>query len=112
MAGNVVCEQLCLTFGPPVVTPRGDGSYVVSPGKPVQWLSVRQMQVMLGVGKTQSYQYVEEGLVESRRPAPHKIQVAAESVQRLAERIRDPEFWARPEFLPRENAENAETSKG
>lgn len=77
----------------PVITPRGDGSFVISPGKPIREMRPQQAAKFLGVCKTRMYQMVESGLIPARRPSPGVIWVGVDDLERWKETTRDPEFW-------------------
>jgi hypothetical protein len=54
---------LCFTAGS--CLPRGDGSYVVQPGRPIARLTPEQFGVELGVSASSVRRYIHEGLVPS-----------------------------------------------
>jgi hypothetical protein len=64
----------------PTVTPRGDGSYVVQPGKPQQWLWVRDAARMYQISPDAIREWILKGLVVSRRVGLLKYQVEASSL--------------------------------
>jgi len=53
-------DQLDLFSGylQPVIVPQGDGSYLVRPGKPVDWLSVRQFAQAVGLSPSSVRRYI------------------------------------------------------
>lgn len=81
--------QDSFSFGPAEVTPRGDGSYLVRPGKPVQWLWVKEAARLHRVSADAIRDWITAGLVTGKRVGRRKYQVEAES---LAKFIR-PDNW-------------------
>lgn len=86
--------QLSFTFAASVI-PRGDGSYIVQPAKPVQQLTVAQAARVLGVSPSTVYRLKDSGLLHAARPSPHKILISAESLESHRCASSDPEFWDR-----------------
>jgi hypothetical protein len=78
-----------------VVTPRGDGSFVVSPGKAVieEEVTPRIAATFLGISRSGVYLLCETGLLEYRKPSPGKILITVESLKKHKAASRDPEFW-------------------
>lgn len=81
------------SFSAPVCLPRGDGTFVVSPGKPISRLSVRQAAARAGVSIGTIYRLIGEGLLKADRPSRGRILVDAESLEQHLAGTRDPEFW-------------------
>jgi len=86
--------QLALAFEA-TMTPRGDGSYVVVPGRPVARLTVVAAARELGCSKWTVYRLRDAGHLEAERPSPHKTLILAESLRKHRVAVRDPEFWER-----------------
>lgn len=84
--------QLSFTFGATIV-PRGDGSFVVQPGRPVQRVTVAQAARELGCSVATVYRLRDEGLLQAERISPHKTLILAESIHAHRAAVRDPEFW-------------------
>jgi hypothetical protein len=81
-----------------VTTSRGDGSFVIAPGKPVRELRPQAAAKYIGVCKTRMYEMVSLGRVESRRPSAGVIWVRVDGGRGLdawKTRTADPEFWER-----------------
>ena len=78
----------------PSVTPQGDGSFIIRPGKPRRLLTVLEAALRAHCSTDTIYRLIDFGLVEFERPSPRKILVIAESLEEHLARTRDPEFWA------------------
>jgi len=68
MANREDIKQFTFSFTPAVVTPRGDGSFIVKPGRPVvgpQTLTVAQVATELGVTERHVLDLIEEGKIEA-----------------------------------------------
>ena len=69
---------------PTVQIPQGDGSYLVKPGKPIQWLTVKQFAAQVGLGADAIYRKIgSEALPESYvdYAGPRKIRIRADAVE-------------------------------
>lgn len=69
---------------PTVQIPQGDGSYLVKPGKPIQWLTVKQFAAQVGLGPDAIYRKIgSEALPESfvDYAGPRKIRIRANAVE-------------------------------
>lgn len=64
-------SQLSLfSYCPSVIVPQGDGTYQVKPGKPVQWLSVKEFSKAIGLSPSTVRRHIgtdllPDALVES-----------------------------------------------
>lgn len=80
------------------LVPRGDGSFVLKPVIPDSgmdtWLPVSKVSVMLGIGKTSTYDLIENGFLVSKRPLKCKILVSLQSVEAYKAAVSDSEFWS------------------
>lgn len=90
---------MLFSFAAPICTPRGDGSFVVKPGRPVSRLTVAQAAARAGVSVWTIYRLINEGYLKADRPSPGRIVVDSESLEQHLLVTRDPEYWpARPAF--------------
>jgi hypothetical protein len=74
--------QLAL-FAPMVQVAQGDGSYLVKPGKPVEWLSPRQFAAAVGLHRNTIYDYLGTEFIPERFVQPagvRKLKISAEAV--------------------------------
>jgi excisionase family DNA binding protein len=62
------------------IIPKGDGSYVLKPNKPTEWLSVLQVAKECGVTRQTVCNWIKSGAVQARRVGPKLWQVDAASV--------------------------------
>jgi len=81
-----------MTFQP-TVTPQGDGSFVIRPGKPVAKLTLRQAAKRAGCSRTTIYRLYNTGILKGDRPSPRKIFIFADSLEQHLTNCQDPEFW-------------------
>lgn len=88
-------EQFQFTFQP-VVTPQGDGSFVIRPGKPVEKLSLRQAAKRAGCSRTTIYRLYDAGILKGDRPSPRKIFIFADSLEEHLKKCADAEYWDLP----------------
>lgn len=72
-------------FQPVEILPRGDGSYVLKPGKPQQWLWVAEAAELMRISPDAVREWIAKGLVVSRRCGLRKFQVEAESLRKYLE---------------------------
>lgn len=93
MKGARVEEQLGFLF-PTVMTPLGDGSFKLSPGKPVSEMRVVKAAEYLAVSESSVYRLIDCGLLRARRAMPHRLMVSVESIEQYKNGTMDPEFWA------------------
>lgn len=82
-----------MVFSGATTIPRGDGSYIVSPGRPVQRLTVAAAARELGCSTATVYRLRDAGCLKAERISPHKTLILAESLQAHRQAARDPEFW-------------------
>lgn len=69
---------------PTIQIPQGDGSYLVKPGKPVQWLTVKQFAVQVGLQSDAIYRAIgTDALPETfvQYVGPRKIRIMADGVE-------------------------------
>ena len=92
---NPQAQQLSFSFTAPTMTPLGDGSFRLTPGKMVREMTPLQAAPILGVCRNQVYVYIGFGLLPFRKPAQRKILIPAEAVEKLRIDTMDPEFWDR-----------------
>lgn len=91
--------QLPLSFSAPTITPNGAGGFIVTPGKPLFWLTPLQFGKALGISRSSVYNLIARGvLVKVSRPLPRKIMIDASEVPRFRELIADPEYWLSRKF--------------
>jgi len=58
-----------ITFGfTPVIVPKGDGSFTITPGKPVTWLKTKPAARALGLGGSTLRQWIQEGVLPQTLP--------------------------------------------
>lgn len=87
-------EELPL-FVPLVSTPQGDGSFVVRPGKPIEWLSPKQFAQAVGLHRNTIYGYIGSEFIPERFVQPAGVQrlkinaAAVEHFQAVSRRLRD-----------------------
>lgn len=86
-------DGTAVVFANPTYTPRGDGTFVVSPGKPAQKLTLRQAARMLGRSYWTIWRLYQAGMLAGERPSPHSIMIYADSLQQHIQKTQDPEFW-------------------
>ena len=79
----------------PIVTPQGDGSVVIRPGKPIAEMTVTQAARFLGIHKSSVYRLIDNGSLTARRPLKKKTLIAAAVLEDWRERTKDPEYWDR-----------------
>jgi hypothetical protein len=60
--------------------PRGDGSFVLKPGKPEQWLWTQDAAKAYGVSQKTIVRWWSKGFITGRRVGPRRIQIDAESL--------------------------------
>lgn len=89
-------DQLPLPlFSPSVVIPQGDGSYLVRPGKPVEWLTVKQFAAAVGLHRNTIYDYVGTAFLPDsmvQQIGCHKLRIRGEAVAHFLDagrRLRD-----------------------
>lgn len=69
---------------PTVQIPQGDGTYLIKPGKPIQWLTVKQFAAQVGLGPDAIYRKIgSDALPESfvEYAGPRKIRIRADGVE-------------------------------
>jgi hypothetical protein len=84
--------QLSFGFVPEVI-PQGDGSFRVSPGRPVCKVTVRVAARLAGVSIHTIYRLRDAGLLRGERLSPKKILIDVDSLQQHATASRDGEYW-------------------
>lgn len=78
-------------FAAPVVTPNGDGSVTIKPGKPFLWLTPKQLGDQFNVDRDTVYRWRQEGIIEDRFVkfgGLRKLLISAEAVPVLEARFR------------------------
>lgn len=50
--------DLPISWTPPAITPHGDGSFTVRPGRPVNWLTPAQFAKAVGLSRRAVYEYM------------------------------------------------------
>jgi excisionase family DNA binding protein len=80
-------------FIPSVCVPQGDGSVLVKPGRPALKMTVAEAAKVLRRSVDTIYRLYRSGVLTGERPSPNGILIDADSVRRLCEASRDPEFW-------------------
>lgn len=94
MRGKGSADQLHFDFSfVPQVQARGDGSFVVTPGKPMLEMTPIQVARLLSISRSSVYALIDRGALEYRRPLKKKILITAASVEAWRLRTSDPEFW-------------------
>ena len=82
-------DQLQFEFKP-VVIPRGDGSFIVRPGKMVvkkEEITVSEAAAVLGVSPWTIHNYIRDGLLDARQNRPNSMyRVKRESVDKMLTR--------------------------
>lgn len=71
----------------PTVVPQGDGSFVVRPGRPVQWVSIQQAADYLQVDDSTIRRWIAEGVL------PEKITDPKTKAVTQVLRKRSPKLW-------------------
>jgi excisionase family DNA binding protein len=78
---------------PAIVTPRGDGTWLVKPGRPVPrpaLVSTSSAARILGVHRKTVLRYVDEGLLTATQAKPRaRVRLHRLEVEALAEKRRD-----------------------
>lgn len=92
--GKPVESQMVFTFASPSITPRGDGSFFISPGKPIREMTPNQAHKFLGICRTSIYELLECGMLPCRRPLKKKILIPVDALEDYRRKTADPEFWA------------------
>ena len=84
-------SQLEFEF-PAVITPRGDGTYLVKPGRPVARaveIDVQAAARILGKTRHTIYRYIDEGLLTGLQTMPRaRVKLIRAEVESLAKRTR------------------------
>ncbi len=78
-------------FAPPTVTPQGDGSVVLKPGKALIWLTPKQVGHQFNVDRDTVYRWRQEGLIEDKFvkfAGLRKILISAQAVPILEAHFR------------------------
>ncbi len=83
--------QLYFTFTP-VITPQGDGSFTIRPGKPVALLKVREVASALRLHISSVYRLIDEGVLPSERPTKGAIRVRSEALEAHRRRMENGEW--------------------
>jgi excisionase family DNA binding protein len=79
----------------PTITPQGDGSYVLRPGKPVSTLTVREAARVLNVHISSVYRLIDSGILLCERPTRGAIRIPLSAMDAHRRHAADPEFWDR-----------------
>ena len=77
----------------PTISPQGDGSVIVRPGKPVAEMTVTQAARYLGVHKSSVYRLIDQGDLVARRPLRKKTLIPAGALEEWRKKTSDPEYW-------------------
>jgi len=80
----------------PTITPRGDGTFNINPGKPIpgrKKLTVCEAAKKANVSEDTILRLRESGLIEGEQPSPRKIFIYEDSLDAHIKRTRDLEFW-------------------
>ena len=80
----------------PEVTPRGDGTWIVKPGKPIvgrRRLTVAQAAAQSGLSADTIRRLYDGGFLEGENPSPRRIFIFADSLEAHQRSTRDREFW-------------------
>jgi hypothetical protein len=82
--------QLTLSFHVPMsVIPQGDGSVLLRPGKPTEWMTVGQFAAAVGLHRNTVYPYIgSEDLPERfvQYTGPRRIRISAAAVAHWQDR--------------------------
>ena len=62
------------------IIPRGDGSFILKPAKPTQWLWAREAAKQCRVSSRTIIRWIESGRIKGRRMGPQRWQVDASSL--------------------------------
>lgn len=92
-------QQLLLSFNAEI-TPRGDGSFIVKPGKPIlgrRKVTVSEAAAYLKLSEDTIRRLYHAGLLEGERPSPRCIFIYADSIEAHLQAARDREFWENKE---------------
>lgn len=82
----------------PQVLPRGDGTFLVKPGRPVpgrQKVSIAEAVRRYGASHSTWARLFDAGLVSGERPSPKKILLFVDSIEAHLKSSQDPEYWTR-----------------
>lgn len=80
----------------PTIIPRGDGTFMVNPGKPIpgrEKLTVAEAAVESKLSEDTVLRLYDCGMLEGERPSPRKIFIYKDSLDAHIKRTRDREFW-------------------
>ena len=77
----------------PTITPQGDGSVIVRPGKPVAEMTVTQAAKFMGCDPSSIRRLLYKGYLTARRPLRKKTLIPAVELEEWREKTKDPEFW-------------------
>ena len=81
-------------FSAAAPVPRGDGSYILSPGKPLpEQLKVAQCAKISGLSRQTIYRLFHQGDLKGRRASRGSIRIFASSLQAHLANTEDPQFW-------------------
>lgn len=75
-----------MTAAPPTIsaayemTPKGDGTFIAKPCKPVQWIRAGTAAKMLGVSRWTAIRWIKSGHIKGRRIGPKHWQVDSASL--------------------------------
>lgn len=75
----------------PTVVPQGDGSVLVRPGRPVEWLTVKQFGQLVGLGEDSIYRKIGSDALPERfvdYAGPRKIRIRADALPHFREHYR------------------------
>jgi|GEM_PF-2497391 excisionase family DNA binding protein len=86
-------NPIACTF-PSSVTPRGDGSYIVTPGKPViaATLTPKELAIRFGKSRRTIYRWISEGLIPEQfvhHAGLREVCISVEAVTHLRTKFRE-----------------------
>ena len=84
-------NQLAFALFPAMTaTPNGDGSYTLKPGKPLLYVTPKQLADMFRVTRSSVYRWIEEGLIDQKHvklAGFRKMLISAEAVPSLQKKF-------------------------
>lgn len=79
-------NQTRFSFAAAVVIPQGDGSFVVKPGRPLEWLTPAQFAAHFGLEKSAAYRAIQDGTIPAQFVEPvgkRKLRIAAAALDHV-----------------------------
>jgi|GEM_PF-3353190 len=84
-------------FAAPTITPNGDGSVTIRPGKPMQWLTPIQFAQQFGRDRDTIYRWISNGLIDAQFVEPAGVRmwrIDAQAVDVVKAKLRGgKELW-------------------